>query len=199
MGSAVWQPLELGSPRVGERGRGQSFRLTQTAVYRAYDPDTARWLSRDPIGEAGGMNIYGYVGDNPVNWIDLLGLAAATIDCSGYKAYFGSTCCNGTKKVKDPYPEAAYQVCLGFASMYTGTKMQGAAACVAKCLIEVEGSAQKIKTCDSRNMIRLSAHVMCYASCGFVPNKGLPPGGADVGWNMLLPGTLRFWVTPNGR
>jgi RHS repeat-associated protein len=41
--------------------------LTQ---YRVYDPKTGRWLSRDPIGEMGGVNLYGYVGGNPVNAID---------------------------------------------------------------------------------------------------------------------------------
>jgi RHS repeat-associated protein len=44
------------------------------AVYRAYDPDLGRWLSRDPIGEEGGINLYGYVGGNPINTVDLLGL-----------------------------------------------------------------------------------------------------------------------------
>jgi RHS repeat-associated protein len=38
--------------------------------YRAYDPQTGRWLSRDPIGEEGGVNLYGYVGGNPVLYID---------------------------------------------------------------------------------------------------------------------------------
>ncbi|GHT88234.1 hypothetical protein AGMMS49543_26110 [Betaproteobacteria bacterium] len=42
--------------------------------YRAYDPRTGRWLSRDPIGEAGGLNLYGYVGGNPVSFVDPLGL-----------------------------------------------------------------------------------------------------------------------------
>jgi RHS repeat-associated protein len=43
-------------------------------LFRAYDSDLGRWLSRDPIGERGGLNLYGYVGNNPVNATDLLGL-----------------------------------------------------------------------------------------------------------------------------
>jgi len=42
--------------------------------YRVYDPVTARWLSRDPIEEAGGVNLYAYVDGNPVNYSDPLGL-----------------------------------------------------------------------------------------------------------------------------
>ena len=44
------------------------------APYRAYDAELGRWLSRDPIEEEGGINLYGYVGNGPMNWIDPLGL-----------------------------------------------------------------------------------------------------------------------------
>ncbi len=43
-------------------------------LYRAYDANLGKWLSRDPLGEAGGMNLYGYVGGNPMNLRDPLGL-----------------------------------------------------------------------------------------------------------------------------
>lgn len=43
-------------------------------LYRAYNPALGRWLSRDPVGEAGAVNLYGYVGNDPINLTDPLGL-----------------------------------------------------------------------------------------------------------------------------
>ncbi len=42
--------------------------------YRWYDPQTGRWPSRDPIEEEGGMNLYGFVGNDGVNKWDKWGL-----------------------------------------------------------------------------------------------------------------------------
>ncbi len=42
--------------------------------FRAYDPKTGRWLSRDPIEEQGGINLYAYVENNPIQLVDPLGL-----------------------------------------------------------------------------------------------------------------------------
>lgn len=38
--------------------------------YRYYTPSTGRWASRDPIGEQGGINLYGFVGNDPANLVD---------------------------------------------------------------------------------------------------------------------------------
>ena len=42
--------------------------------YRYYDPRQGRFINRDPIGEEGGLNLYGFVGNSPVNRVDFLGL-----------------------------------------------------------------------------------------------------------------------------
>ena len=61
-----------------------SLRLLLLAVFAVlfvgtasahYNPQLGRWLSRDPLGEAGGFNLYAYCGNDPVNRHDPLGLA----------------------------------------------------------------------------------------------------------------------------
>ena len=42
--------------------------------YRFYSPRIARWLTRDPIEEAGGLNLYAYCGNDSMNNVDPYGL-----------------------------------------------------------------------------------------------------------------------------
>ena len=47
--------------------------------YRHYSPTLGRFLSRDPIQEQGGLNLYAFVGNNGVCYFDLLGNAAPAV------------------------------------------------------------------------------------------------------------------------
>jgi RHS repeat-associated protein len=45
---------------------------------RDYDAETGRWVQKDPIGfEGGDANVYAYVSNDPINWIDPSGLLAS--------------------------------------------------------------------------------------------------------------------------
>jgi RHS repeat-associated protein len=52
--------------------------------YRVYDPSTGRWLSRDPLGESAGLNLYAYVGGNPVSLYDPKGLSGVVDFSAGF-------------------------------------------------------------------------------------------------------------------
>ncbi|WP_176015324.1 RHS repeat-associated core domain-containing protein, partial [Victivallis sp. Marseille-Q1083] len=54
--------------------------------YRYYDPQHGRWISRDPIEENGGVNLYGFVGNNAISYIDVSGLYS--IDFHYYTIYY---------------------------------------------------------------------------------------------------------------
>jgi RHS repeat-associated protein len=63
------------------RFQGQ-YEDAETGLYynrfRYYDPDSGNYLSKDPIGLAGGTRLYGYVHDTN-NWIDVIGWHATQV------------------------------------------------------------------------------------------------------------------------
>ena len=61
--------VDFGFAGLFEHQSGDKF-----AVWRIYDPNTAKWLSIDPIREQGGWNLYAYCRNDPVNGVDESGL-----------------------------------------------------------------------------------------------------------------------------
>lgn len=51
--------------------------LTTIQSHAFYNPNTGRWLSRDPIEERGGANLYGFTGNRSINKIDRDGRATS--------------------------------------------------------------------------------------------------------------------------
>jgi hypothetical protein len=63
-----------------------------TSCFAHYNPSTGRWLSRDPIGEKGGLNFYVNSANDQQNYWDTLGLSnqnapPASVSSSTYLKY----------------------------------------------------------------------------------------------------------------
>lgn len=74
------QALRATGPMARENPFRFSTKRTDNATdlvlyeYRPYGPTQGRWLSRDPMREGGGLNLYTFVGDNPIAFFDARGL-----------------------------------------------------------------------------------------------------------------------------
>jgi len=88
------------------------------AMYRALDSTIGRWLSRDPIAEQGGVNLYAYVANDPIDSIDPAGL-----------------CLLGDIPVYVP-PNLDEQILVGAALLVGGIVVTAGAVIVAATIIE---------------------------------------------------------------
>jgi RHS repeat-associated protein len=88
----AYDPFRNALFSTGPMKKAFNFRLSskyldpETGLYyyglRYYNPSLGRWLSRDPIGERGGIPLYGFVGNSPTTRYDLLGLIFENEPCS---------------------------------------------------------------------------------------------------------------------
>jgi RHS repeat-associated protein len=73
----AWGVLQAGADQPGYAYTGREWD-PETGLYyyraRYYDPKGGRFLSDDPIGLGGGLNLYAYVANNPVAFVDPFGL-----------------------------------------------------------------------------------------------------------------------------
>jgi len=89
----------FGNTTPGGSGCSNSFQFAGrendlTGLYynraRYYSPGLGRFISQDPIGFAGGMNLYGYVENDPTDLTDLFGLKGGLSSCSAWGVTTGN-------------------------------------------------------------------------------------------------------------
>jgi RHS repeat-associated protein len=86
--------------------------------HRFYDPETGRYISADPIGLAGGINLYAYTENDPINWIDPEGLSpdAGLLETYAAVAAYGAV----TAWAASPQGQAALaEASAGIEKVYT--------------------------------------------------------------------------------
>lgn len=89
-GKATLQPIDQGVQLIENplRFSGQ-YEDQETGLhqnyFRYYNPKIGRYITKDPIGLSGGINVYAYVSSNPLRYIDTLGLIAGCSEVSCQK------------------------------------------------------------------------------------------------------------------
>ena len=77
----------MGGDPFGYKGKFGYYTDVETGLilcqHRYYDPATGRWLTRDPIGYAGGLNLYAYCGNEPVGGVDPSGYVTSRVVVNG--------------------------------------------------------------------------------------------------------------------
>jgi len=115
--------------------------------YRYYDPSTGRWPNRDPIEEAGGVNLYGFVGNRPTDYVDVGGLfeiPGTGINLTGCYNYDVTYVSHTTVIVKKPFFSTQNQVLTAVAdkikSMFPQTGKGGDCSGTCKTIIDIDSN-----------------------------------------------------------
>jgi len=121
--------------------------------YRYYSPELGRWLSRDPVGEIGGLNLYAFVRNDPIDNVDPYGLfkwkgrkiKLPTVICGP----FDPPCCSKGKCITWAHDKGNKCRTLGSSACLSGCALictitigsgPGYFACYGACIINCEAA-----------------------------------------------------------
>ena len=90
-GATAWitAPSEIEAPYKFIRYSGKEMDVSGLYYYgaRYYAPWLQRWISADPAGDVDGLNLYGFVGNNPLRFVDLAGTKKAESVINNYSHF----------------------------------------------------------------------------------------------------------------
>ena len=106
--------------------------------FRFYDPNLQRWLNRDPIQEGGGINLYGFVGNDPMDLLDPYGF--------GYFGDVGNTFIGEAKGAGAELSLGFYKPCYRNSSQRQGGYVGQGLTIAGETLVEaLEGGKQQAR------------------------------------------------------
>ncbi|RLA50747.1 MAG: hypothetical protein DRR42_12260 [Gammaproteobacteria bacterium] len=150
--------------------------------FRDYDPSMGRYITSDPIGLGAGTNTYGYVQQNPLIYIDQLGLfgcrpapeislTAQICDSDGGDPYASRYCPSGDCAAYNPDPELTNCI----------------RTCVLKSVVIGEVASQTVKT-TAKGVTNYAQNAVVKSVAGVVVKK-IPIGG-NIITVLTLPGVF---------
>jgi RHS repeat-associated protein len=106
----VYTPFGVADSTAGSPYQFAGRRLdAETGLYyqraRYYAPMLGRFLQMDPIGTAGGLNLYAYVGNSPLNFTDPSGLYARELGSSAWSLFESGALIPGGQAGQQAYAE----------------------------------------------------------------------------------------------
>jgi RHS repeat-associated protein len=137
--------------------------------YRYYNPSTGAWFSRDPIGEAGGLNVSGFLANGVTGSVDPFGLEQFQIWASAFipHAWF-----------LFPYPNGGDPLAVYFGDGRSGPAVNGSARAFHLLTIETDPSKSPVITNTSGAGISITL---------YKPGGGFPKSSVAVAKDTAPP------------
>lgn len=167
--------------------------------FRYYNPSTGRWLNRDPIEERGGLNLYGYVVNASVNYLDSKGLKK--VDPNKPKRYETIPWNKYLKQWKDSHPGLTEE-------QYKWAECTLAGGCIGATAVNI-GAIPDLKNCFKlRDHAEKRKNEMTKDKCcdpqlysiHLYDSVGRDQKNPDVSYNLITGEVdLSNWDSTNGR